>query len=359
MRTIARYFVFEFVLTSTAVFLGLTAMWFAADVLLHIDDLAGHFGVGLREVALRYMPVLPIQLPLSGLAGAVLCLTRAVKNRELTAIRTGGIRLQRALSPIIVVSALLAIGLGVLQDRVLLPLRITLERGRADASNDHGRSPERMMDRWWYASGDSIFSASTYEPQTRSMQDVTVFLFDEMRNIRQRIEAKSAAGLDGDTWEIRDAHVLDFSDADKIEIHDTNALRLDLGITTAEMSRAAEPAATASLHELARQIRRTARTSADLAKLELAFHGRIAQPLAVLIVVLLAIPFATGDAGSRDDSLPRALLRSLLAAFLFWLCWTLALLSARSGAVSARISVWGVTVVALAIGAWRYRSIPE
>jgi len=358
VRTIARYLALEFIMSSTAVFLGLTAMWFAADVLLHIDDLAGHLAVGLREVALRSFPVLPIELPLSGLAGAVLCLTRAVRNRELIAIRTGGIRLQRALAPLLVVSGLLALGLGFLQDRVLLPLRIALERGRADAAGDHGRSPERILDRWWYASGNSIFSAAKYEPETHSMQDVTVFLFDETRNIRERIEAKTAAGGEGDNWEIRDAHVLDFSDGEGIAVHDAPALRLDLGISTAEMNRAAEPAATASLHELARQIRRSAHSSVDLAKLELAFHSRLAQPFAVLIVVLLAIPFATGDAG-RGDSLPRALLRALVGAFAFWLCWTLALLSARSGAVPARLSVWGVTVVALAIGAWRYRQIPE
>ena len=358
MRTIARYIALEFMMTSTAVFLGLTAMWFAADVLLHIDDLAGHLGVGLREVALRSFPVLPIELPLSGLAGAVLCLTRAVRNRELIAIRTGGIRLQRALSPILVVSGLLAIGLGLANDRVLLPLRIILERGRAEAAGDHGRSPERILDRWWYASGNSIFSAAKYDPETHSMQDVTVFLFDNTRNIRERIEAKTAAGSEGDTWEVHDAHVLDFGAGEGIAIHEAPTLRLDLGITTAEMNRAAEPSATASLHELARLIRRSARNSPDLAKLELAFHSRVAQPFAVLIVVLLAIPFATGDAG-RDDSLPRALLRSLMGAFAFWLFWTLALLSARSGAVPARLSVWGVTVVALAIGSWRYRQIPE
>jgi lipopolysaccharide export LptBFGC system permease protein LptF len=74
--------------------------------------------------------------------------------------------------------------------------------------------------------------------------------------------------------------------------------------------------------------------------------------------VLLAIPFATGDSG-RGDSLPRALLRSLLAAFAFWLCWTLALLAARSGTLPAPLPVWGVTLGALALGFWRYRQIPE
>jgi lipopolysaccharide export system permease protein len=358
LLTIARHLVLEFVIASTAVFLGLAAMWLAADVLLHVDDLAGHFDLGLREVALRTFPVLPIMLPLSGLAGAVLCLSRAARNRELTAIRTGGIRLQAALAPLLVVCALAALALGVAEDRVLLPLRAALERGRVDAKGETVRSPERLLGRWWFASGTSIFSARRYEPSARMLHDVTVFLFDEHRAIRSRIDARSATSLDGDTWEIRDAHVLEFSPDEGIARHNSPTLRLDLGITSREMSRAAEPAAFASLHQLARQIRKNAGDAVEVAKLELAFHRRLAQPFAILIVVLLAIPFAAGDS-LRGDSLPRSLLRALLAAFAFWLCWTLALLAARSGAVPAPLPVWGVTLGALAVGVWRYRRIPE
>jgi lipopolysaccharide export LptBFGC system permease protein LptF len=77
----------------------------------------------------------------------------------------------------------------------------------------------------------------------------------------------------------------------------------------------------------------------------------------VLIVVLLALPFAAGD--TRDESLPRALLRSLLATAGFWLAWTLALLAARTGAVPPPLPVWGVTLAALALGYTRFRSIQE
>ncbi|HTO05819.1 MAG TPA: LptF/LptG family permease [Myxococcota bacterium] len=357
MRTIARHLLVEFIVATTGVFLGIAAMWFAADILLHIDDLAGHVLAGLREVALRALPVLPIVLPLSGLTGAVLCLSRAVRNRELTAIRTGGIRLQAALAPLLILCALVAGGLGVLEDRVLLPLRERLEAGRA-ADDEGTRAPERLLKRWWFASGASIFSAASYDLETHALHDVTVFLFDEKREIRQRIDAKTATSVDGDTWEIRDAHVLDFSSDEGIARHEAPSLRLNLGITGTEMSRATDPAATASLHQLARLIRKSGHDAAEKAKLELAFHSRLAQPFAVLIVVLLAIPFATGDSG-KADSLPRALLRSLGAAAVFWLCWTVALLAARGGQVPAPLPVWGVTLGALALGFWRYRLIPE
>lgn len=357
MRIIARHLLAEFLRASAGVLIGLLVMWTAADILLHIDEIAGQLGRGMRDVALRSYPVLPIAVPISCVAGAVLCLTRAARNRELTAIQTGGIRLQIALVPILAAAALTAIGLAVLEDRVLVPARSALEARRVAESGEQVRTPERLLGRWWFAAPNSIFSASAYDEKQRVLKDVSVFVFDEQRGIRERIDASSAAALDGDTWEIRDAHVLEFPPGGGVERRSQPTLRFDLGISSGEMDRASRPAWT-TLHQLARQIQRNAGDAIERARLELAFHSRLAQPFTVLIVVLLALPFATGDS-QRGESLPRALLRSLLAAAGFWLAWTLALLVARSGAIAPPIAVWSVTLGALALGAWRFRRIAE
>jgi lipopolysaccharide export system permease protein len=357
VRTISRHLLREFALASTGVLLGLLVMWVAADVLLHIDEVAGHFSQGMREVALRAYPVLPIAVPIACVAGVVLCLSRASRSAEITAIRSGGIRLQAALLPILVGCAVAAIALAVLEDRVLTPARLVLEQGRSADGDEQLRVPERRLGRWWFASGSSIFSAAEYDAGERVLHDVTVFLFDDERSIRKRLDARSAANLEGDTWEIRDANVLEFPAGGGIGRHSEPALRLDLGISGGEMERAARPPSGMTLHQLARQMRKSAGDAAEVAKLELAFHSRLAQPFAVLIVVLLAIPFAAGE--SRDESLPRALLRSLLATAAFWLAWTLALLAARSGVVPPPVPVWGVTLAALCVGYLRYRTIEE
>ncbi len=357
VRIISRYLLRDFAGTSAAVLFGLLVMWAAADILLHVDELAGNLGRGLRDAALRGFPVLPVAVPISCVVGAVLCLARAARNSELAAIRTGGIRLQSALVPILLACALVAIGLAFLEDRVLLPARAVLEHGRDQDGSERVRTPERRLDRWWFASGASIFSAASYDRKERVLRDVTVFRFDDTRAIRERIDAKSAANLVGDTWEIREANVLEFSAGGGIGRRSAIALRLDLGISSREMERASRQPGWMTLHQLARQIRKSAGDAAEVTKLELAFHSRLAQNFSVLIVVLLALPFAAGDA--RGESLPRALLLSLLAAAGFWLAWTLAVLLGGGGAVPPAIPIWGVTLAALAFGYLRFRTIPE
>ena len=124
------------------------------------------------------------------------------------------------------------------------------------------------------------------------------------------------------------------------------------------MERAAPPIAATSLHKLARRIRDFRGNASRRFALEAAFHGRLAQPLAVVVLVLLALPFAIGDV-ERGDSLPRALLWSLAASGAFWLVWTLALLAARSGVVPPPLPVWGALLGFFALGLWRFRGLRE
>ncbi len=135
-------------------------------------------------------------------------------------------------------------------------------------------------------------------------------------------------------------------------------MELDLGITGQDLEGAAPELATATLHKLNRAIRKHSGSDAELATLETLFHSRLAQPFAVLILVLLAIPFAIGDV-ERGDSLPRALLMSIICAAGYWLFWTAGLLAGRSGALPAFLPIWAVTLLALALGTYRYRQIQE
>ena len=101
MRTVSRYLLREFAIASTAVFLALLVTWIAADTLLHIERLTGDLVATLRSILFASLDVIPLGVPMACVVGIVWSLTRAVKSREITAIRSGGIPLQRALAPIV------------------------------------------------------------------------------------------------------------------------------------------------------------------------------------------------------------------------------------------------------------------
>ena len=282
---------------------------------------------------------------------------RAVRFREITALRAGGIPLKRALLPILLLSLLVAGALAFFEDRALVPARRSLLSSGA-AEQDRPNAPREIAGRWWYSTGTSILSAEEYLAETGVLKNVTVFDLDASRQIRRRIDAEVAVHVDGVVWEFREARVRDFEGPTGMVEKVSDSLRLDLGVTGAEMEHAAPPIEATSLHKLARRIREHRGSESARVTLEAAFHGRLAQPLAVVVLVLLALPLAIGDA-ERGDSLPRALLWALAASGAFWLVWTLALLVARAGLVPPALPVWGALLAFTAFGVWRFRALRE
>lgn len=356
MRTVSRYLLREFAIASTTVFLALLITWIAADTLLHIERLTGDTASTLRSILFASLDVIPLGVPMACLVGVVWSLTRAVRSREITAIRSGGIPLQRALTPIILCCAAVAAGLGFVQDRVLIPTRQALHEARL-AEESGGRGiPQRILGRWWYADGEFIFSAGDFE--SGELRDVTLFRLDGAGRIVQRIEAETARNTEGETWEFREARIFDFrSDGALAQEHEP-LLSLDLALRGRDIARAQQPPELATLGALWRSIRRSPIDHPDGTALRIAFHSRLAQPAAVLILVLLAIPFAIGDS-ERSDSLARALLFSLGSAATYWTAWAVGLLAGRAGVVPAFLPVWTVAVAGLGVGGWRFRKLQQ
>ena len=357
MRLISRYLLRQFLLTSAAFFFGLILTWLAADSVLHLDDFEKDITGGLDPL-LRVLEVIPFALPLSCLVGAVVSLSRAVRFREITAIRCGGIPLQRALIPILVVALALGGLLALFEDRVTVPIRRFALNVTQEFHAGQIGSLERFNDRFWYSNGSSVFIASKYNPQTQTLSDVTVLDFDHARRIERRIDASAAELVDGTLWDFKDATVRGFGTGNELTRETSTHLRLDLGVSGKRLSGVEQPAETITLRRLNRAARRHAADLELAAALGAVLHSRIAQPLSILILVLFAIPFAIRDA-ERGDSLPRALLASLGAAALFFAAFTGAVLVARSGYLPPAFPVWGTVLAALGIGGWRFRAISE
>jgi lipopolysaccharide export system permease protein len=357
VRIISRYLLVQFAAASATIFAGLFAMYISAQTLLEIDVVGSQPYLSLTGIFLRGLDLIPLGVPISCVVGVVWSLTRAVRHREVTAIRSGGVPLRRALLPIVITSVLIGAAIGVFEDRVLVPSR---ERVNAlDVTLEFGdtRRPYLSNERWWFAGGGFVFSAEGWDDARRALLVVNAFELDEAGRLVRRIDASECLGLSGTLWECGDARIWDFG-AESVAGERVTSARINLGISSAQFARSLPGPETLTVHKLHRRIRTHRGDLASLAPLEAAFHSRLAQPFAVLILVLLAIPFAIGDT-ERGDSLARALLWSIGATVLYWGSWTLALLTGGSAALPPAAPLWVVTLLFLVVGSWRFRAIQE
>lgn len=343
---LTRYFLREFLVASGAVLLGLLVLWVAANGLLQLDEFAegGVIATLLRDTLL----VLPLGVPVACVVGVVWSVTRAVRAREITAIRCAGFPVQRVLLPVLIASLGIAVLLGWFTDRVIIRSK------QPDAASFDVPAPSKLGARYWHATGSHIFSAENLEAGI--LEKVTYFKLGEHAQIQRRIDAASAEFMDGSRWKLSSAVAYNFAGG-AMESTRSELLELDLGISGRDLERALRPASQDTLHQLAEKI--SERTQApERIVLEREFHSRLAEPLSILILVLLALPFAVGDV-ERGDSFARALLASLAMAAGFWLLWSVALAAAASGILPPAFPIWGVVLLVLGFGAWRYRLIPQ
>ena len=346
MLLISRYLLREFLIASGSVLLGLMVLWMAADTLLRLDELGE--GGGIARMLRDSLLVLPLGVPIACVVGIVWSVTSAVKAREITAIRCSGFPVQRALLPVLVVSFGIAVLLGWFTDRMIIKSR------QAAVPESDAPVPQKLGAQYWYATGKHVFSAEKFEAGV--LEKVTYFKLGPNHQIQQRIDAAAARFLDGSRWQLSGVVTYDFTGGG-MRSESAQKLELDLGISSRDLEEALRNPSQDTLNQLAEKISVSNQNSERL-PLELEFHSRLAEPLSVLILVLLALPFAIGDV-ERGDSFARALLASLTAAAAFWMIWSVALAAGSSGVVPPALPVWGVVVLSLGLGSWRYRLIPQ
>lgn len=354
MRTVSRYLLVQFAGASAAALAALAATLLATDALLRLDEFSEDPALAARHVLSRAVDLLPHVVPLAAVLGVVWSLSRAVRHREVTAIRCGGIPLRSALLPILVACIAVAGTLVLVEDRLVVPARRALVM--PDEAPELHR-PVQHQGRLWLSSGDWVLSARDGDGDTSRLGNVTAFEFDPDRRIRRRVDAESARHIEGRRWEFEGATAREFAADGSLALQTLERVELDLGFSGQDLARALPAPEMLTLHRLARQIREAA-DQGQVAVAETTFHARLARSLWALVLVLFTVPIALGDV-ERGDSLPRALIAAIAVTATFWLAWTAVQFGAQRGALPPAAALWGLTGAALLLGAWRFRAIRE
>jgi len=351
---LSRYLLRDFLVASGLVLAGFAFVWGAADTLLHIDELSANGASALKDVLLRSVDVVPIALPLAAAIGITWSLSRSSRFREITAIRCGGVALRRVLIPVLLTSLLIGLGLAFFEDRVLVPAHRSLSGGISVEEGEEREGPRRVEQRWWYARGDWLLSAARFDRSQLALEEVTAFLLGPNRQIVERIDARRARSTAGSRWIFEEAEVRRFT-PEGVELSRVAERSLDLGLDRGELASLSEPTLM-TLRSLWRGAFSRGVEASDQRAVELELHQRLGRPLVVLLLVLLAIPFALSDV-ERGDGFAKALLQSLGASAAFWGLWTVALLGGQSGWAPPAAAVWAVLGCCFSAGALRYRTI--
>lgn len=258
--------------------------------------------LGLRGIfyyaMLRTPAEVVLMLPIAVLLGTMTAMHAMARNLEITTARCAGVSLHRIFAYLLPVALVLALVQFALAERVLPQAENTLKEWWS-ASTPSGEATTRL----WANTDRGPVSIESISPDGKHLRGLRLYARNATTG---QIEARLAAGdaqWDGKVWRLDNASELRFADgqlkrvAEPARVWETNlrpddVLRLDV----------ARPRLSSMM--LADVIAGTRVGTQPLTYYRTVLYRSFTAPLAVLVMLLLALPTAAsqprGRAGSRE-----------------------------------------------------------
>ena len=307
MKTVRRLLYVDVVTAVVFVAVAFLSLFFFIDFVDELGDVNKDYSA--MQAAWYSLLELPGHLyelaPIAVLIGTIYALSRLAQSSEFTILRTGGLGPGRALS--------LLMGLGIafaaltflvgdyfspISERAATELHARVKGGLS-----LGRAGAWMKDRITTPEGERSYSINVATAAANGeLLYVRAYAFDSEGRLVQRIAADSGR-VDGDgVWTLRKVLLTDWSGASAAAAADTGTLKVDVqhldtyrlktSLAANVVASAVRPVNSMSTFELFRYISHLSDNEQTAQRYELRFWKRAFYPLACLVMVGLALPFA-------------------------------------------------------------------
>ncbi len=372
MRVLRRYLGTQIGAAVAFVLFGFLALFAFFDFINELDDV-GRGGYRLQHAVAFVLLGLPAHIyelmPIAALIGAIYALAQFASNSEFTAMRAAGLGRRQALSTIAsiglvfaLLTALVGEGLAPPAESLAQKLRLTAMGASAGGQfrsglwlKDSVRDQAGEVERLRFVNIGELMPDGT-------LRDVRVFEFDPQMRLSELIEARSARYAPPEAWLLEDVDATRFDEVmlagDAPLVRTTQAHEAQrrwrseltpalLGVLLVQPDRMSAVA-------LYRYVRHLEENRQNAAQYEIALWKKVVYPLAVVVMMALALPFGylQARAGGIGYKVFAGVMLGIAFHFLNGLFSHLGLLNTWPPLVSVSIPSIAVFVLALGMLAW-------
>ena len=291
INTLGRYFAGRFLISALGVFASIFVLLVLVDYIEMVrrtSSLASASAIMVAETSLFRVPQLLEKLtPFCVLIGAMTCYLALSRRLELVVARAAGVSAWQFISPALA-SALL---LGVFATAVYNPVSAELrEQSKKMEAELFGRDPGGGLQDatgFWVSQttseGNAIINAARSEQQGKRLTGLTVFLFDQSYQFKERIDAGEAT-LENGYWLFKSVRRYSL-DAPAVN---QDSFRLATNLTPVQVQNSFSTPETVSFWQLPTYIRSSENSGVASAGYRLQYQKLVAQPFLLIAMVMLA-----------------------------------------------------------------------
>jgi lipopolysaccharide export system permease protein len=291
MRTLQRYIATEIFVATALVMAALVMLFAFFDMVEQMKDL-GRGAYSLQLIAVYVLLSAPGHVyelfPIAVLIGALFALAQLVAGSEYTVMRTAGVSTARFVSTLVGAGLILAVLTFAFGEFVGPPAEQFAQRLRSQAIT--GLVAQEFRSGLWIKDDRSFINVIEVLPDT-SLRGLRIYDFDEQYRLRSISFAGRGTYESDRRWSLRDVERTNFNDTETSvqklaqaswqSVLDPDLINLLL-VKPEKMS-------AANLYSYTQHLKENRQRAL---RYEIALWNKLTYPLAVVVMVVLALPFA-------------------------------------------------------------------
>lgn len=342
---------------------GLGLTFSLVDLINKMGDFAPH-KPDLKSISLyaayNFPQYVLYLMPMAALVSGLFVFSRAVREREITAIKAAGGKIRILLKPFIYSGILLSVA-GFIIGEFIVPDFMQKAHKLRDAIIKKENILSFQNGTIWLKSKGNIVKIDIYYPDKGQSKGVSIFKI-EGDALRERIEAASAEwkpalsvpnGIKKSAWYLRDVRRYR-TDSGVMEKY--GEMEADISVTPDTFREGIKGPDEMNFPELFRYAKRLKESGFRNIKPLVYIHSKISYPLINLIMLMLGISLAI--TGKQGGGLITAAI-GIGISLLYWLGFTATLSLGYTGILPPLAATWLMPVVFGAVAFYLFRKIPE
>ncbi|MCB9229590.1 MAG: LptF/LptG family permease [Deltaproteobacteria bacterium] len=307
------------------------------------------------DLILRYYVYqIPFQLvqifPIASLLSSVVVMVLLNRSHEIAAMRAAGMTPLRMAAPLCAGGCLLML-CSFLLGELVVPLTSLKMRFVTEVLIEGGEVFATDKGAHWVRDGDKIFHFQEYDHSLMALSGIRLLSIREPFLPGQSLHAKSARWLgEQKLWRMEGARRLWFdAEGQLIRTDPIGSLEMELPVAPEKLNADRRLPDEMSLAELGERIRHGASLGADVLDLRIAWHVKLAYPLASLLISLIGLSF--GYRSERKTEAVRSILLAFAMGISYWFVLSAARALAGAGDLPPFLAGWLANImIAIVVG---------
>ena len=303
MKTLRRYLASEIIVATALVMLALVLLFAFFDLVEEMKDL-GHGGYRMKHIALHVLLTAPTHIyevfPIAALIGTLFALAQLVASTEYTVIRASGVSLTRLNFALVSIGLVFAIGTFVFGEFIGPPAEQFAQRMRSLAIA--GIVAQEFRSGLWVKDGRNFVNVGEVTPRSE-LKRIRIYEFDEEYRLRTLSLADRGTYLKDRKWSLSDVVTTTF-EGQRTRVRHIAELEWHSVLEPQLLSMLLVRPDRMSAWNLWSYSQHLKENRQKALRFEIALWTKLMYPIAVLVMMILALPFAyfqkrQGGVGAR------------------------------------------------------------